>query len=330
MSDSSKTKLKEAILEKIKSYNRIIIARHIRPDGDAIGSAHGLARIIKLRFPEKEVIVSDQDSSDFLAFLETEEEDPDSVDYKGALAIVVDTGNVERISNKHIQETRELIKIDHHIDNAPYGDISWVEEERSSTSEMITEFLYTFRDTLKYDKKVALLLYTGIITDCGNFKYECTSGDTLRYAAFLLDEGIDISTLYAHLELESFSYFKFQAHVYEKMQITENGVAYVYVDKAMQDRFGLTKTQQSNSVDMMQNIRGSLIWIAFIDNPEGDIRVRLRSRFVPINTLAEKYNGGGHANAAGATVHNVKELKALVKEADEILKKYKSENGGWI
>ena len=330
MSDSSKTKLKEAILEKIKSYNRIIIARHIRPDGDAIGSAHGLARIIKLSFPEKEVIVSDQDSSDFLAFLETEEEDPDSVDYKGALAIVVDTGNVERISNKHIQETRELIKIDHHIDNAPYGDISWVEEERSSTSEMITEFLYTFRDTLKYDKKVALLLYTGIITDCGNFKYECTSGDTLRYAAFLLDEGIDISTLHAHLELESFSYFKFQAHVYEKMQITENGVAYVYVDKAMQDRFGLTKTQQSNSVDMMQNIRGSLIWIAFIDNPEGDIRVRLRSRFVPINTLAEKYNGGGHANAAGATVHNVKELKALVKEADEILKKYKSENGGWI
>ncbi|MBP5756454.1 MAG: bifunctional oligoribonuclease/PAP phosphatase NrnA [Spirochaetales bacterium] len=330
MSDSSKTKLKEAILEKIKSYDRIIIARHIRPDGDAIGSAHGLARIIKLSFPEKEVIVSDQDSSDFLAFLETEEEDPDSVDYKGALAIVVDTGNVERISNKHIQETRELIKIDHHIDNAPYGDISWVEEERSSTSEMITEFLYTFKDTLKYDKKVALLLYTGIITDCGNFKYECTSGDTLRYAAFLLDEGIDISTLHAHLELESFSYFKFQAHVYEKMQITENGVAYIYVDKEMQERFNLSKTQQSNSVDMMQNIRGSLIWIAFIDNPEGDIRVRLRSRFVPINTLAEKYNGGGHANAAGATVHSVQELKALVKEADEILKDYKSKNGGWI
>ncbi|MBO6000975.1 MAG: bifunctional oligoribonuclease/PAP phosphatase NrnA [Spirochaetales bacterium] len=330
MSDSSKTKLKEAILEKIKSYDRIIIARHIRPDGDAIGSAHGLARIIKLSFPEKEVIVSDQDSSDFLAFLETEEEDPDSVDYKGALAIVVDTGNVERISNKHIQETRELIKIDHHIDNAPYGDISWVEEERSSTSEMITEFLYTFKDTLKYDKKVALLLYTGIITDCGNFKYECTSGDTLRYAAFLLDEGIDISTLHAHLELESFSYFKFQAHVYEKMQITENGVAYIYVDKEMQERFNLSKTQQSNSVDMMQNIRGSLIWIAFIDNPEGDIRVRLRSRFVPINTLAEKYSGGGHANAAGATVHSVQELKALVKEADEILKDYKSKNGGWI
>ena len=330
MPDFSTTKLKEAILEKIIAYDRIIIARHVRPDGDAIGSAHGLARIISLSFPEKEVIVSDQDKSDFLAFLETEEQDPDSVDYKGALAIVLDTGNVERISNKHIQKSRELIKIDHHIDNTPYGDISWVEEKRSSTSEMVTEFLYTFRDKLKYDKKVALLLYTGIITDCGNFKYECTTGDTLRYAAFLLDEGIDISTLHAHLELESFSYFKFQAHVYEKMQITENGVAYIYVDKEMQERFNLSKTQQSNSVDMMQNIRGSLIWIAFIDNPEGDIRVRLRSRFVPINSLAEKYSGGGHANAAGATVHNVKELKALVKEADDILKDYKAKNGGWI
>ena len=330
MSESSTTKLKEAILEKIIAYDRIIIARHVRPDGDAIGSAHGLARIISLSFPEKEVIVSDQDKSDYLAFLETEEQDPDSVDYKDALAIVLDTGNVERISNKHIQKSRELIKIDHHIDNTPYGDISWVEEKRSSTSEMVTEFLYTFRDKLKYDKKVALLLYTGIITDCGNFKYECTTGDTLRYAAFLLDQEIDISTLHANLELESFSYFKFQAHVYEKMQITENGVAYIYVDKEMQDRFNLSKTQQSNSVDMMQNIRGSLIWIAFIDNPEGDIRVRLRSRFVPINTLAEKYSGGGHANAAGATVHSVKELKALVKEADDILKDYKAKNGGWI
>lgn len=330
MSDLSNRKLKNSIFEKIRTYDRIIIARHVRPDGDAIGSSHGLARILRLSFPEKEVIVSDEDRSEFLSFLDTEETDPEAVDYKNALAIVLDTGNVERISNKHILEARELIKIDHHIDNTPFGDISWVEEKRSSTSEMITEFLYTFRDVLKYDRKVALLLYTGIVTDCGDFKYGSTTGDTLRYAAFLLDTGIDISTLHANLDLETFSFFKFQAHVFEKMQITENGVAYLYVDKAMQERFNLTRNQQSNSVDMMQNIRGSLIWIAFIDNPEGDIRVRLRSRFVPINALAQKYNGGGHANASGATVHSVQELEALVKEADEILKDFKANNGGWL
>ncbi|MDT3390303.1 MAG: bifunctional oligoribonuclease/PAP phosphatase NrnA, partial [bacterium] len=308
----------------------IIIARHIRPDGDAIGSAHGLARILRLSFPEKQIIVADEDNTDFLSFLDVEESDPENVDYKDALGIVLDTGNIERISNKHIFETEELIKIDHHINNTPYGDISWVEEKRSSASELITEFLFTFRDVLRFDQKVALLLYTGIITDCGNFKYDCTTGDTLRYSAFLLDTGFDLSTLHANLELESFSFFKFQAHVFEKMKITENGVAYIYVDKEMQQRFDLSRTQQSNSVDMLDKIRGSLIWMAFIDNPDKDIRVRLRSRFVTISDLAQKYGGGGHANAAGATVHSIEEMKALVKDADELLKNFKANHGGWL
>ena len=322
--------IKNSILEKIKAYNRIIIARHIRPDGDAIGSAHGLARILRLSFPEKQIIVADEDNTDFLSFLDVEESDPETVDYKDALGIVLDTGNIERISNKHIFETEELIKIDHHINNTPYGDISWVEEKRSSASELITEFLFTFRDVLRFDQKVALLLYTGIITDCGNFKYDCTTGDTLRYSAFLLDTGFDLSTLHANLELESFSFFKFQAHVFEKMKITENGVAYIYVDKEMQQRFDLSRTQQSNSVDMLDKIRGSLIWMAFIDNPDKDIRVRLRSRFVTISDLAQKYGGGGHANAAGATVHSIEEMKALVKDADELLKNFKANHGGWL
>ncbi|MBR4426712.1 MAG: bifunctional oligoribonuclease/PAP phosphatase NrnA [Spirochaetales bacterium] len=322
--------IKNAILEKIREYDKIVIARHERPDGDAIGSSHGLAEILRLSFPNKQILVANQDSSEYLSFLETTETDPNEVDYSDALAIVTDTANIERCANKRITEARELIKIDHHIDVSPLGNISWVEDDRSSVCEMIAAFQYTFRDVLKCNLKAATLLYTGMVTDSGRFKYVETKGDTLRLAGYLLDMGVDTQTLHANLELESFEFFKFKAYIYERMKITENGVAYLYVDKAMQKRFNLSREQASNSVDFMNKIRGSLIWLAFIDNDDGSIRVRLRSRFVTVDKLANKYSGGGHANASGATVYSTQEMDSLIKDADELLGNYKRSNGGWL
>ena len=307
-----------------------MIARHERPDGDAIGSSHGLARILRISFPEKHIYVSDQDSSEYLAFLNTEEADPKGIGLENALAIVVDTAGLDRCANKEIGKARELIKIDHHIDVTPYGGISWIEDERSSVCEMIAAFQYTFRDILKLDTRAATLLYAGMVTDSGRFKYSETSGETLRLAGYLLDMGVDTQTLYANLYLEEFDFFKFQSHVFGKMKITENGVAYLYVDNAMQQQFHLSREQASSSVDFMNKIKGSLIWLAFIDNPDGSIRVRLRSRFITVDKLANNYGGGGHANASGATVHSLQEMQELVDEADALLGKYKAENEGWL
>ena len=169
-----------------------------------------------------------------------------------------------------------------------------------------------------------------MVTDSGRFKYMETTGETLRIAGYLMDYGIDSQSIFAHLYLEDFEYFKFQSSVFDKMTITENGVAYLHVDKTMQDYFHLTREQASNSVDFMNKIKGSLIWLAFIDNPEGTIRVRLRSRFVTVDKLANKYGGGGHANASGATIQNTDEMMAMIADADEILKDYKANNEGWI
>jgi phosphoesterase RecJ-like protein len=80
----------------------------------------------------------------------------------------------------------------------------------------------------------------------------------------------------------------------------------------------------------MDSIRGSLIWLAFIENQDKTIRVRLRSRFVTINALAEKYHGGGHACASGATVYSKREMKALITDADTLLGEYKQNNEGWL
>ena len=330
MNTERNIRTKTAILEKIKEYDTIVIARHQRPDGDAIGSSHGLAHILRLTYPKKNIIVANNDNSEYLAFLETEETDPDSIDYTNALGIVVDTAGLDRVANPNITKSKELIKIDHHINVTPFGDLEWVEDDISSICEMIADFQYTFRDELKCDRRAATLLYTGMVTDSGRFKYAETNGNTLRRAGYLLDFGIDMQRLYANIYLEDFNYFKFQAHVFDKMQITPNGVAYVYVDKTMQELFHLSREQASNSVEFMNKIKGSLIWLAFIDNPDGSIRVRLRSRFVTVDRLANKYGGGGHSNASGATVHSTQEMQALISDADKLLADYKANNTGWL
>lgn len=321
---------KKRILAKIKQCNKIVIARHVRPDGDAIGSSHGLAELLRASFPEKKIIVANQDSSEYMAFLKTEETDPKAVDYTDALAIVVDLAGLERCSNKEIEKAKEIIKIDHHIEITPFGDISWVEDDRSSVCEMIAAFACTFPNELKLTKRAALLLYTGMVTDSGRFQYMETSSETLRMAAFLMDMGIDTQSLFANLYMEDFDNYKFKSHVYEQMNITESGVAFIYVDNVMQKEFHLSREAASNSVDFLSKIKGSLIWLAFIDNPDGSIRVRVRSRFLAVNKLAERYHGGGHANASGATAYSLQEMAQLINDADALLREYKRNNEGWL
>ncbi len=320
----------QTILDKIEEYNRIILFRHKRPDGDAVGSTKGLREILRLTYPEKEILLINSDFAEFTAFLGSEDAPIDDALYADALAIVLDTGTEDRISNQKFKLCKEVVKIDHHIDHKPYGDYCWIEEEKSSTCELVAEFYLAFKDKLKINKDAATYIYTGMVTDSGRFRFRDVSGDTLRSAGAMLDLGVDTDTLFAQLYMKDFESFKFQSYVYKKMKITENGVAYVFVDKAMQKKFSLTTEQASASVSYMESIKNSLIWIAFIDSGDGSIRVRLRSRFVTINDIGEKYNGGGHACAAGATVYSKKELKSLVADADAKLKEYKETHEGWL
>ena len=320
----------QAVLDKIKEYNRIIIFRHFRPDGDAIGSTKGLQRILRLSFPEKEIYLQNSDFSDYLAFLGGEDEPIDDSLYPDALGLVLDTGTAARISNKKYSLCRELVKIDHHIPLESYAPTEWVEEERSSCSEMVAAFYDAFRDELKIDSEAARYIYTGMVTDSGRFRFRDVSGETMRLAGVILSVGIDTDVLFANLYLKDFRNFKFEAYAHGKMKLTENGVVSLFVSQRMQKRFGLSGEDASASVSLMDSIKGSLIWLAFIEGDDGKIRVRLRSRFVTVNALAEKYGGGGHACAAGATVHSKREMKQLIGEADALLAEYKASNEGWL
>ncbi len=319
------------VLETIKKYNRIIIFRHLRPDGDAIGSTKGLQRILQLSFPEIEVVLQNCDFSDYLSFLGGEEALYDDAFYSEALGIVIDTATTSRISNQRFSLCKKIIKIDHHIDVEAYGDLNWVEDERSSSCELITAFYSAMSDELKIDAKAATYLYTGMVTDSGRFRFRSVSGDTMRLAALLLDQGIDTDILYANLYMKNFEEFKFEGYVLNNIQITKNGVAYIHIDKSTMAKFGLSFEQACACVSYMDSIKNSLIWIAFIDADNGDeIRVRIRSRFVTVNSLAEKYSGGGHACACGATVHNNEQMNTLIADADKLLGEYKNANEGWL
>lgn len=324
--------VKEQILQKIQQYNTIMLFRHVRSDGDCVGATKGFKRILQLTFPEKAIYLIDAEISEYLSFLGPDDDEVADEVYAEALGIVIDTASESRISNKKYALCKELIKIDHHIPLESYGNIMWVEDERSSACEMIADFYATFRDVLKIDSEAATYIYTGMVTDSGRFKYEGVTGETMRNAAILLDVGIDTETLYANLYLDEYDYLKFKAHIYQAMQITENGVAYIYIDQAMRDNFGLSLEQASACVNSLDSIRGAICWMAFIENndSEGSIRVRLRSRFVQINPIAEKYHGGGHACACGATVYSKDEMEALLRDADAFVKEYKQTHEGWL
>ena len=324
--------IKETILAKMAQYDTIMLFRHVRNDGDCVGATKGLKRILELTWPEKKIYLIDQDTAKYLEFMGPEDEDVPEEVYRQALGIVLDTASEARISNKKYTLCKELIKIDHHIPLENYGNLQWVEEERSSCCEMVVDFYNTFRDRLKIDSLAATHLYTGMVTDSGRFKYSGVTGDTLRNAAVLLDVGVDTDTLFARLYLEAFEYLKFKAHIYQRMQITPNGVAYIFVDKAMQQEFGLSLEQSSAIIGNLDSIRGCISWIAFIEtgDEQGTIRVRLRSRFVHINSIAEKYRGGGHACASGATVYNREEVDALLADTDALVKEYKETHDGWL
>jgi len=325
--------IKQAILNKIKEYSTIFLFRHVRNDGDCVGATKGLKAIITATWPEKQVYIIDlKDTVEYLAFMGPEDpEMPDEV-YARSLGIVLDTSNEARISNKKYTLCRELIKIDHHIPQEQYGDLQWVEEHRSSCCEMVADLCRTFPDELVLTREAATHLYTGMVTDSGRFKHGGVTGETLRCAAALLDAGVDTQTLFARLYLKPFEHLKFKSAVFERIRTTPNGVAYIFVDKAMQAEFGLDFDQAAAVIDNLSTIRDCIGWLVFVetDDPDHCIRVRIRSRFVHTNSIAEKYHGGGHACASGAAVYSAEEMNALLADADALVGEYKATHEGWL
>ncbi len=313
--------MKAEILDLINSYERIIVHRHVRPDPDAIGSQGGLAEMIKASFPEKEVYVVGE-TYDSLLFLNEMDIIPDEY-YKGALVIVCDTANQERISDQRYKLGEKLVKIDHHPNHDQYGDLLWVDTTSSSTSELIYElFLFGKDKGLKLNENAARLMFAGIVGDTGRFLFPSTNIRTFRYAADLLEYKFDPTSLYDQLYNTTAEVVHLQGYILQNFKHHPSGVAHISITKEMLEKFNVTPADASQLVSLLGNIENVLAWVFFVEE-KNEIRVRLRSRGPVINTIAQKYNGGGHPLASGATIYSWDETEAVINDLEEACLQFK-------
>ena len=313
--------IQEQILEKIKEFNRIIIHMHIRPDGDCYGAGFGLKNIIKESFPEKEVYVVGE-SAEYVDFVGT----PDIIEddmFKDALSIVVDTASKDRVSDQRFNLAKYVIKIDHHIPIEEYGDLIYVDTTRPATAQIILEFYLQFQEELKLNMEAAKALYTGIVTDTGRFRFRSVTGDTFIAVAYLLNYGLDFVDILTRLSQKSESLMKLQGYVLLNFQKTENGVAYIKMTPDVIERFDVSLEEATSLVNELSTLEDCPVWILFAEYENNIVRARLRSKGPAINELANKYNGGGHAQACGANLGTWDKTEELLKDADELVKAYK-------
>lgn len=311
--------MKEQILEAIENYETIIIHRHVRPDPDAYGSQGGLAEILKASYPEKNIytVGAEEPSLNYLRRLDSISDDT----FKGALVIVCDTANAERICDERYRLGEQLVKIDHHPNEDPYGDLQWVDTSASSTSEMIYEFYLTFKDQdLKMSDEAARLLYAGIVGDTGRFLYPSTTNKTFAYAGELIHYNFSRTELYDKMYELAPNVVKLNGYILQNFELLENGAAKVVMKCELLDQYSVKPSEASLLVSELGNVRGIKAWVFFIEE-EDQIRVRLRSKGPVINTIARNYNGGGHPLAAGASIYSWDDvdrvLADLIKACEE-------------
>ena len=309
------------IYKLIKKNDVITLYGHVNPDPDCYGSSLALREIIKDNFKNKEVYALGYGSEKLYDRL-TEYDEVSDEKIKQSLAIICDCSEIERISEPRIRLAKQIIKIDHHIEGKPFIGVKWVDVDSIACAQMIAEFAFTYK--LKISKLAAELLYLGICTDSGRFRYAPTNAKTHMIVSKLYDLGIEPKSIFAIIYQSEEAYVKYQALIISKFQKTKHNVIYCFMDNKDYEQFGLAYDQVSKNVNVLGNIRGCPIWCLFTRSPEGQIRIEFRSNGLDVQKVALKYGGGGHKQASGARLENQKDFtlaKEVVKDLDLLAEK---------
>lgn len=308
--------MKEKILETIEQYETIIVHRHVRPDPDAYGSQCGLVEILKESYPDKKIYAVGQDEPT-LQYLRMLDVIDDEV-YQGALVIICDTANAERICDKRYSLGDKLIKIDHHPNEDPYGDFLWVDTAASSCSEMIYEFyLFGKEKGLKLNDEAARLLFAGIVGDTGRFLFPSTTEKTFAYAGELIHYQFSRPELFDKMYELDPHIIKLNGYILQHFEFQPNGVAFIKLTKELLQEYQAKPSEASLLVGSLGDVKGIKAWVFFIEEKD-QIRVRLRSKGPVINGIAKKFNGGGHPLASGASIYSWDEVDAVIAELNAV------------
>ncbi len=306
----------EKIKRELKSARNVLIAVHIDPDGDAIGSA--LALVILL---EQLGVVADIYSQDGIPKVYRFLPGADKVKNKIPLGkhynliITVDSSDISRVGDKvSLREVASrILNIDHHPDNTLFGDVNYV-EKLSSVAEQIYYIARSLK--IKIDRKMAECLYVAMITDTGNFRYENTSASTFLMAAELLQLGIDTHEITTRIyDTKSVPSIRIFALALACLQFSEDRkVAWTAVSEEMMGQAVAKGEDLIGLVDQIRSIERVEVAILFREE-KGKVKVNFRSKYkVNVSEIAKRFGGGGHLKAAGAVI-----VDPLEKARDKVI-----------
>ena len=312
------------IYEKIKQFDTIVIARHIGVDPDALGSQFALKTAITINFPEKKVYAVGSKSSRYNYFPKLDKYENKIND--DVLLIVVDTPDKKRVDIQNFDSFVNACKIDHHPFIDKFGECEYIDTDSSSASELVLRFFK--ENNMTINTEIAEYLYYGIASDTNRFLFN-TNADTFKIVEELTrNYNLDIEKLYRNLYARPFSEVRFQGYISEHLTLTKNGFAYVIITNDILFKYGVDSSSAGNMVNNYNNIDEVLVWATISEDVKNNqYKFNIRSRGPVINTIAEKYNGGGHKMASGARVNTLEEVQSLLNDLDNLCELYIMKEG---
>ena len=298
----------KTVLSTIARHQKFLVTSHHNPDADALASA--LAVAIFLKAKGKKVIVLNEDACpDWLKFLPfasmlKKASDVKGVDYDAA--IVLDSGDFARIGgvDKFVIKGKPLINIDHHVTNDRFGTINVVQPKASSTCEMVFDLLKEARH--KLDRHLAILLYAGIMTDTGSFRYENTTPHSHAVACELMGFKFSAADMYERLYvgIPVADMKLFTDVIHQAQLIDQNRVYAVSLPKKVVERFSKSFDLKEKLFAFLRSVEGIEVVVIVTEINSKEARINLRSQGdFDVSALAQKFEGGGHKKAAGCKIY---------------------------
>lgn len=311
------------IYRQIKKAKKIVIARHIGPDPDALSSQLGLKESIKEKFPLKEVFAVGAPAASFkyLGALDKFNENM----YEDSLLIVVDTPDKKRVDGVDVTKFKEVIKIDHHPFIDKFGELEIVDDTASSAAQLVLELIY--KTPLVLTKAIGEKLFIGIVADTNRFLFSYTTPKTFNLVSDLIrDTKIDFTDLYEKLYLRPLKESRFQGYIADNMIVTKKGFGYIKITDKILKKYNCDAATAGNMVNNFNYINEIYAWAIFSEDANnGFIRCSIRSRGPIINEVASHYGGGGHIFASGARLKTFDMVDDLIEELDDVCGTYKED-----
>ena len=309
----------QTIADAIKKADSIVIAGHIRPDGDCYGSQMGLKEAILTNFPDKKVYCVGTGMPIFFDFIGGMDEVSDDI-IKQSLGIIVDLNELYRVEDQRVPNlAKQLIQIDHHIKMFDFEFPSLIDEDACSTCEIVAALLESQR--WKLSPKGANALYLGLLTDSSRFEYVEHFPRVFRIAAFLCELGAKPEVINRTLSATNERFVRLKGYTLTHYR-KKNGVIYLHLKAYDLKRLGIKQSYGTSIVNNLGNIKGYPIWMTLLEDENHTCIIEFRSNSYNVCEIAMKHGGGGHSRAAGVTIKNFnyRILKTLLKELSAIIK----------